>query len=261
MNVQRKKIPYQDRTVQFKLRYPIYKTNRLHFSFVKRVTLGQKQFHSNKKWVHYLNHYGSLNLSYDKRYFQAFSSHQKINLRTNYDVIHIQKDTSNYKTYLTGGSHFLFSQNLGKEFFFSTMGSIRRGLWNRKARRIFNNETESFLFNFHSFKQTVQNFNQIHFNIQKVLNQSLYPIYIPFALSRWAPFTGVSFVSFNDKTSSEGDDHYLLNTYVGGIFELIANYKANVYFSISLGYVWKWENRFRESKPQLHGEVYLTTQL
>ncbi len=261
ISLKRRAIPYQNRAIDFNLDYLIYRTNRLNISFLKRITLGQRQFNANKKWINYRNYFGNLELTYYKKYLLAFSEYQKISLKALYDIMYIQIDESNYKTYLTGGVNFLFSQNLGKETYISTSGSIRRNLWNRKPKQIFKTKTKNAIFYFHTFKQTVQNFNQINFNIKKALNQSLHPIYFPLALNRWAPFTGVSLVSFEDKELYKRGYHYLLNTYLGGDFEFIANYKGNFNLGFALGYIWKWKNKFGENKKQLHSEVYLKVQL
>ena len=162
--------------------------------------------------INYLNYSGKLNINYSKNYPLAFSPHQKIKFTALYDMLHIQTDLPKSKKYLSFGTNFLFHQNLGKETYLSTSGLIRRGLWNRKPRRILNTETKGTVFNFHSFKQTVQNFNQINLKLQKVLNQSLYPIYFPLALSRWAPLANVSLVAFEDKELSTEGYHYLLST-------------------------------------------------
>ena len=259
--LKKQEIPYQSRAISFNINHPIYDTKRWNVSFLKKISLGQKRFNNNTEWINYLNYFGNLNFAYSKKYSQSFSENKKIKLRVLYDVIHIQNDESNYRTYLTSGANFFFSKSLGKEIYITTSGSIRRGLWSQKPRRIFTTESENVIFNFHSFKQTVRNFNRISFSIQKAINQSLYPIYIPLALSRWAPFTGLSLVSFEDTELLEKDYHYLLNAYLGWDFELMANYKAPAHLSFSLGYIWKWQNQFGENKAHLHGEVYLKARL
>ena len=117
-------------------------------------------------------------------------------------------------------------------------------------------------------------FVSIHF--KKVINQSLYPVYFPLALRRWAPFIGVSslFSLKSDShshanpirqrqasTLSDSSDrfvfvHKLLYTFIGGEMELSANHKALAHAGISGGLLWKSPKK-TQPLPSFQWGIYL----
>ena len=252
--IKKKRLIYQDRSLLFKMAYPIFRKNRLTISLLNQLKLGEKQFNKDNKWISYLNNSGHLKLTYSRKYPLAFSEDQKLIGNTFYNLFYLNKTN---KKYLSVGSSLFFQKNLGKETYISTYGSLTKGLWNRNPQRILNTErNKDAVFSFYTFKQQVQNLHTININLQKVLNHSLYPSYLPIALSRWAPFTGSSFISFEDKELETGY-HYILHAYVGGSFEFMLNYKARAKVAASLGYLWKWQKHLGENPAQLEATFYI----
>lgn len=119
-------------------------------------------------------------------------------------------------------------------------------------------------------------FVSIHF--KKVINQSLYPVYFPLALRRWAPFIGMSSLfslmksdSYSHHTNpirrqqasilSDSSDrfvfvHKLLYTFIGGEMELSANHKALAHAGISGGLLWK-SPKNTQPFPSFQWGIYL----
>lgn len=252
--IKKKSVPYQTRSLKFDLKLAVFDQKRWTMDLFQQFSFGEKAFNYESHWNRYIGHSGRMLIGYSKKYRYAFSHDLKFNFSTFYKAFHLQKNEK-YKTFFSKGGVFLFSKDLGKEFYFSLSGLWSRDSWSRESKSIFSLSEKSAYF-IHSFKHTVESINQINMNIQKTLNFSYYPNFFPLSLSRWAPLAGISFSSFKDSSLPAGY-HNLLNTYLGGEFEFMANHKAKFSAGISLGFVWKWHKKLDENPRELHGGVFV----
>ena len=175
-----------------------------------------------------------------------------------YDVIHIRNKArkTGYETYSEGEALVFFEWEAWRDLYLTVNGRLRRKIWDRRPQQLFFSGARSFLpVNYHHFGQTLHNLNQAGFRVQKAINQSLYNLWIPAALRRWAPFAGGSVLSFQDAFQKKHS--YMLYSFLGAEFELSLNHNVIGKAGGSAGYVW----RQGAKKPQFAWGIYTSIEL
>ena len=212
--------PYKDRAIRFSFLYPLIKKAQWNLSFTSTFQFGQKQFQNSspsfwlaqtKNWKNYFQQKGEIRYQYKRKYPYAFSSYSQKSLKLSYDVF-VNKVAQNYKSQLSGQIQAYLKQELGKEWYLSLNGLLKRNAWNRKPQNLLFKTDADLFFDYNSFKYTFKNLSRFDIQILKVLNLAYYPLTLPFALRRWAPLMGLSFLSL---THFENKQKYFLIPFFG----------------------------------------------
>ena len=263
------------------LQYPIIKTENWSISFKSLVGLGKESFtlsqirmpknknerlsqiepHESKATNErhsslFFNHKSKLQFDYDKKYPYAFGRHKNLNLGIYYDSLY-QKNRK--KLYLALGGLFAFEKELKKEWYLSGSGKWERNMKGLFSTRPFANNEKNSVWSFHSFitREKFRIYQQADLAIKKVLNQSLYSLYLPVSLKRWAPLMGASLISFSENPDTS--DHYFINMFFGGELELSFNHRLDAFAGFSLGLIQEFENFKRKRNHGFHKGVYFKT--
>ena len=263
------------------LRYPLMR--RENWSFSVSVNGAVKTIRKNQETLHpFIGHELKLNFNFNKRYPFALYAYRKWQFSFHYNNEYDMNKSTFHPSY---GLQWSAENELAKSFYM-----FNEGKWWKNKR---NTDILSSIllpgkpspWSLHSLageEKEIQGmtnalFVSIHF--KKVINQSIYPVYFPLALRRWAPFIGISSLfSWKDKdthshyanpsrrqqasTLRDPDDkttwfiHEFLYTFIGGEMELSANHKALAHAGISGGLLWK-SPKNTQPLPSFQWGIYL----
>ena len=263
------------------LRYPLIK--REDWGISLSANGGFKTIQKNQETHHpFITHELKLNFRFNRRYPFAWYAYRDFNLTLHYGN---EYDVKKYTFHPSYGVQWNTENELTKSLYFSTEAE----LW--KNRQITGRISSILtpgkpgLWSFHSLLWEsnllggTKDFLLTSIHLKKVIHQSIYPVYFPLALRRWAPFIGLSSL-FSIKPNPRYR-HYstrqkqastlnassisfplrpvqeLLYTFAGGELELSANHKAPAYFGISGGWLWKKPERKTGSLSSFQWGVYL----
>ena len=249
-SILRKKIyiPYKDRAFDFSFEYPLLIKPDWSLFFISEFKAGQKQF-NRMDWKNYINHAASLNYAFKKKYSYSYSFSRRRFVKLSYNMLHLKPDSKTYNSYLTGSLQAYLTEEIGKEWFITLSAMGKRKLWDKEPKKLFfHTDSSDVFFSYSSLKQSVQNVYKLNFQILKVLNHSRYFLKIPFAIRRWAPLTGLSFLSFKEENTKY---KYLLAPFVGVESELNFLYEKAIFkVGISGAYVFDLLNVRNQSTFQ-----------
>ena len=148
-------------------------------------------FYQSASWSSYVQHEGKLKYEFVRRYANAYSFYQKRSLELSYDVM-----AQSHSAYLNGKIKAYWNAEFGKEWFLALNGIFKTRLWSKKPQTSLLKTSEKGISSYIELKQAIEDIFQLDFQALKVVNQSYYPLKLPFSIRRWAPLAGLSFLSF-----------------------------------------------------------------
>ena len=224
-------IPYRDRSFGLSSQYPLLIRSYWNLTIASSLQLGQKQFNNTTKnkslpflfykakaWNSYINHQGAIRYKYKRKYPYAYSSHSQRGFQLSYNILNTENRSQTYSTtQLSGQIQAYATEEIAKEFFMTVNGVLKRNLWNRETQRSLLKKENEVILSYGSLKHSFQNLNKLDFQLLKVFNHSYYPLKIPFAIRRWGPLAGLSFLSAKETYKKY---NYFLIPFIGVESEL-----------------------------------------
>ena len=196
------------------VRYPFYINSESRLSFKSQFGVGEIEFNKDKFWKNYISQSGQLKYQFKRRYSQAYSYHQKREVKLMYDFLHLKDSFQE----INGAFQAGLTEELGQGYFLSLNGKMVWNLWNRepqnpqiKERVIFYcSDLKQAIQEMYQnknpcpnkFKQSLHNLYQGNIELLKALDFSYYPLKALFSLRRLAPLTGLSVLSTQDFNSA-----------------------------------------------------------
>ena len=200
----------RDRAVDLSWSYPLILKTHWVLLWANSFQWGQKQLNSSKSfwrawrdqikpWKSYLQHKGELKYSYKRKYRYSYSFHKKRVVKLSYNARAGQPFSKQLKTRFSWQAQFFLTEEIGREWFASFNGSMKKNLWDpEESLQTLSSwpEEENMIFPLdNSSEQNIQNLYKLNFQILKALNYSYYPLKLPLSLRRLVPLMGLSFLS------------------------------------------------------------------
>lgn len=203
--IKRRFIFYRDRRIDLSWTYPFLIKAYWTLSWKSGIQIGQKQFNNpyklfpfffyqSKPWKSYIQNTGELTYNFKRKYPLAYAPHHQQFLQMSYSMLRV-KNKNQVHNILSGQIQTHWTKEIGKELFVSLNGRVEKNLWDKNPQMPLIKNEFGFI-SYHSFQRAVQDLYRLDLQILKVLNNSYYPLKLPFSIRRWAPLTGLSFLSF-----------------------------------------------------------------
>ena len=203
----------------------------------------------------FLNHKSEIQFEYEKKYPQSFSKYRNLNLAFHYDGSYLKTGKT---LYLDLAGRLSFEREFGNEWYFKGIGKWTHYKKTPFMRKPFlkNQLRAQWKWAWHSFRilEEANGHFEAHLTLKKVLNQQLSSIKLPVSLKRWAPVSGLSFVSL--LTDTKTSNRQFINSFVGGEFELSFNHKADVFMGASGGHIWELKKFKKKRTKGFHLGTY-----
>lgn len=269
------------------LRYPLIRKEDWSFSISANAAL--KTIQKKQEPLHpFIIHELRLNFNFNKHYPLALYAYGKLDFSLRYNNEYDIKKRVFHPSY---GFQWSTENELAQSFYVFTEGEW----WKNKRNAYLISSAllpgrKPALLSFHSLSgginesQKTTDFLSASIYFKKVINQSVYPVYFPLALRRWAPFIGFSSLfSLNPDTrlsshrkntvrqkqasaltssssiESFWSSYKFFYPFLGGEMELLANHKALAYLGFSGGLLWKNSEK-EKPLPTFQWGVYLKAQ-
>jgi len=193
---------FVDRAFDLSIAYPLMARSRWELSWANSLQWGQGflgnedrffpfLFYQPASWSNYVQHEGKLQYSFARKYPNAYSFYRKRALELSYDVM-----AQSYSTYLNGKIMAYWSAEFGKEWFITLNGRLKTRLWSKGLQPLLFEADGKGISSYIELRQSIEDILQLDFQLLKVVNQSYYPLRLPFSIRRWAPLAGLSFLFY-----------------------------------------------------------------
>ena len=245
-------------SLDFSVSYPLLVYPESRWTLTSHFLLGQKEFIKENQRKNYVEHTGQLKYKFERSYNHSYSYHKKREWRVLYHFLKVEGSNS----YLNGGMHLSLIEEFGQENFLSLRGEFLLNLWDREPRSFLSNSEDKILIPIREprpesftepFKQSVQNFYQMDMKWLKVINNSYYPLKVPFSLRRFAPLGGLSFLSFQEFDQKH---QFFLLPFIGVEFEISAfSDKAVMKLGLALESAFELSKSYKN--PTFHGSIWV----
>lgn len=267
--------------INLSVEYPIIQRENWHVSFSTLVGLGKESLRlssipiikneknqlvlledpleakktAQKQTSRFLHHKSKIQFEYEKKYLKSFSKYRYLNLSFYYDSSYLKTGKPLYRD-LAG--RLSFDREFGTEWYFESTGKWTHYKKTPFMRKPFlkNQSGAPWKGAWHSFRllEEANGHLEAHFTLKKVLNQQLSSIKLPVSLKRWAPVSGLSFLSL--LTDKKNSNRQFINSFIGSEFELSFNHKADAFAGASGGHVWELKNFKKKRSQGFHFGTY-----
>lgn len=244
---------HRDRAINLAFTYPVFSEINNNIFISSNVKFGQKQFYKQasslnlaflypkKSWNKYLQHGSSILADTKIAYRHAYLDHFKTKLQLAYDMLHLTAQSKKYQQ-LNGLFKAHVSKEIFRELFVTVNIKIQKTLYkNHQVKKADNLKPKALTYKTLD-QHNLEHINSFAFKMQKVIQQSYYPLTMPFSLRRWTPLLGLKYLDVGSKTS-ELRSKFII-PFIGAEAELQMGFETSVFkVGVTL------QSVFNSSKP------------